>query len=105
EQLRDELEQALRRYFPQHPAKLIDFRAIKERAATIAQTPATQRRRPFPTTPIDGLWLAGDWVATGLPATLESAAQSGHDAAALAMAHRSVERADAGHSPPHNDSN
>lgn len=87
--LRHELEEALRRYFPGRRVEVLAFRAIKEKHATIAQTPATQARRPFPSTPIDGLWFAGDWVATGLPATLESAAQSGHDAATLALNHRS----------------
>jgi len=30
------------------------------------------------------LFLAGDWTATGLPATIEGAVVSGHMAAALA---------------------
>ena len=32
-------------------------------------------------TPVRGLFLAGDWIDTGLPATIESAVQSGHTAA------------------------
>ena len=40
--------------------------------------------RPGPITPIDNLFLAGDWIRTGLPATIESAVASGHKAAALA---------------------
>ena len=31
------------------------------------------------------LWLAGDWIDTGLPATIESAVRSGHAAARLAL--------------------
>ncbi len=31
------------------------------------------------------LWLAGDWIDTGLPATIESAVRSGHDAARLVL--------------------
>jgi len=32
-------------------------------------------------TSVPGLFLAGDWIDTGLPATIESAAVSGHRAA------------------------
>jgi len=32
-------------------------------------------------TPIAGLVLAGDWIDTGLPGTIESAALAGHNAA------------------------
>jgi hydroxysqualene dehydroxylase len=35
-------------------------------------------------TPIEGLFLAGDWIQTGLPATIESAVISGHNAARAA---------------------
>jgi uncharacterized protein with NAD-binding domain and iron-sulfur cluster len=37
-------------------------------------------------TPVQGLYLAGDWIDTGLPATIESAVRSGHRAAAAVMA-------------------
>jgi hypothetical protein len=37
---------------------------------------------------VDGLILAGDWIATGLPATIESAVVSGHRAAQLAQSWR-----------------
>ncbi|HXV73975.1 MAG TPA: FAD-dependent oxidoreductase, partial [Sphingomonadales bacterium] len=33
------------------------------------------------------LFLAGDWTATGLPATLEGAVRSGFKAAEAALAH------------------
>ena len=56
-------------------------RLIKERRATFAQTPANQRRRPSVTTPWRNLFLAGDWTATGLPATIEGAVRSGFTAA------------------------
>jgi predicted NAD/FAD-dependent oxidoreductase len=35
--------------------------------------------------PIAGLFFAGDWVRTGIPATIESACQSGHMAAAAVL--------------------
>jgi uncharacterized protein with NAD-binding domain and iron-sulfur cluster len=37
--------------------------------------------RPPARTPVRGLYLAGDWTATGLPATIEGAVQSGYTAA------------------------
>jgi squalene-associated FAD-dependent desaturase len=51
---------------------------IKERRATISPSPGGLRLRPATRTPIDGLHLAGDWTATGLPATIEGAVLSGH---------------------------
>jgi uncharacterized protein with NAD-binding domain and iron-sulfur cluster len=43
--------------------------------------------RPETVTPIPNLFLAGDWIQTGLPATIESAVVSGR-AAATAIAAR-----------------
>jgi squalene-associated FAD-dependent desaturase len=59
---------------------------VRERHATLSLTPAADRARPSTTTPIANLFLAGDWVQTGLPATLESAVLSGRRAAARALA-------------------
>lgn len=56
-------------------------RVVKERRATFAQTPAEVRRRPGTRTRFANLHLAGDWIDTGLPATIESAIRSGHLAA------------------------
>ncbi len=39
--------------------------------------PGTQQRRPGPDTPVEGLYLAGDWIRTGLPSSMESATKSG----------------------------
>ena len=39
--------------------------------------------RPAATTPVTGLYLAGDSIDTGLPGTIESAVVSGHTAAEL----------------------
>ena len=58
-------------------------RVVKERRATIAQTPGELRRRPKPGTPVPNLILAGSWTRTGLPATIEGAITSGRTAAAL----------------------
>jgi squalene-associated FAD-dependent desaturase len=72
----------LRRALPELTgATLIDSLAIKERSATFEATPANERIRPATRTGLDGFVLAGDWVATGLPATIEGAVESGVRAA------------------------
>jgi uncharacterized protein with NAD-binding domain and iron-sulfur cluster len=58
---------------------------IRERRATFSLAPGMPPR-PATRTPIKGLFLAGDWIDTGLPATIESAVISGHWAAAAAIA-------------------
>lgn len=65
--------------------RLPPWRVIKERRATIAQTPAVAARRPGPETALSNMFLAGDWTDTGLPATIESSVRSGHVAARLAL--------------------
>jgi len=56
---------------------------VKEKQATVAPTPEAERLRPPAATDLAGLVLAGDWTATGLPPTIESAVESGERAAAL----------------------
>jgi squalene-associated FAD-dependent desaturase len=60
-------------------------RIVKEKRATFAATPAQDARRPPCRTRWANLFLAGDWTATGLPATIEGALRSGETAAALAQ--------------------
>ncbi len=67
------------------PAALPPWRIVKERRATFSATPAQNARRPGPRTAWRNLILAGDWTATGLPATLEGAIRSGRVAAAHAL--------------------
>jgi uncharacterized protein with NAD-binding domain and iron-sulfur cluster len=62
-------------------APLPPFRVIREKRATFAATPANERRRPGPRVGLANLALAGDWTATGLPATIEGAIRSGFTAA------------------------
>jgi len=62
-------------------AKLAKATVIREPRATFSLAPG-QPQRPSTATPIRGLALAGDWIDTGLPATIESAVRSGHRAAA-----------------------
>ena len=58
---------------------------VRERHATISLTPAADAVRPGVTTRLANLFLAGDWVQTGLPATIEGAVQSGREAARQAL--------------------
>ncbi|MBI2913594.1 MAG: FAD-dependent oxidoreductase [Chloroflexi bacterium] len=50
---------------------------VKQRHATFAARPGISRLRPGQRTPVGNLFLAGDWTATGWPATMESAVRSG----------------------------
>ena len=61
-------------------------RIVIEKRATFAQIPAALAQRAQPRTDYENLFLAGDWTATGLPATIEGAVLSGQRAAALALA-------------------
>lgn len=70
------------------PGPVPPYRVVKERRATFAATAAQERRRPGPRTPLANLVLAGDWTATGLPATIEGAIRSGRRAAEKLLAPR-----------------
>jgi squalene-associated FAD-dependent desaturase len=67
------------------PAETPPWRIVKERRATFAATPQQDALRPAATTRWENLFLAGDWTATGLPATIEGAIRSGSRAASLAL--------------------
>jgi len=72
------------------PPQLPPWQIVKERRATFAATPDQARLRPGTQTRLTNLLLAGDWIDTGLPATIEGAVRSGHKAARLALSRRSV---------------
>jgi hypothetical protein len=61
-------------------AKLTRATVIREPRATFSLAPG-QPPRPSTQTGAKGFLLAGDWIDTGLPATIESAVRSGHRAA------------------------
>ncbi len=65
-------------------AQLVRATVIREPRATFSLAPG-QPRRPGTTTNVPGLLLAGDWVDTGLPATIESAVRAGHRAADMCL--------------------
>jgi len=66
-------------------AALPAWQVVKEKRATFAATPAQEARRPLPGTDYENLFLAGDWVRTGLPATIEGALRAGDNAARLVL--------------------
>ncbi|MBX9634672.1 MAG: FAD-dependent oxidoreductase, partial [Magnetospirillum sp.] len=68
-----------------NPDRLPPFRLIKERRATLAHTPKVVELRPGPATKMPWLWLAGDWLASPWPCTIEAAIASGLAAARLAV--------------------
>jgi squalene-associated FAD-dependent desaturase len=58
-------------------------RILFEKRATFSCSPATEALRPGARTPLPNIFLAGDWTATGYPATIEGAVVSGERCAAL----------------------
>jgi uncharacterized protein with NAD-binding domain and iron-sulfur cluster len=62
-------------------AKILRARVVTERDATFSAVPNVDQWRPRQTTPIENLYLAGDWTETGWPATMEGAVRSGYLAA------------------------
>jgi squalene-associated FAD-dependent desaturase len=72
----------LRLYFPRvRDAKLIKSHVIKEQRATFSGAPETESLRPTPESTLPKTFLAGDWIRTGWPATMEGAVRSGYLAA------------------------
>ena len=62
-------------------ARLVKSTVVKEVAATFSPAPGCDRLRPGPRSPFPNLYFAGDWTATGWPATMEGAVRSGYLAA------------------------
>lgn len=62
-------------------AKLLKATVIKEAGATFSPQPGVSRWRPIQQTPVNKMFLAGDWTDTGWPATMEGAVRSGYLAA------------------------
>jgi squalene-associated FAD-dependent desaturase len=65
-------------------ARVVRATVVREPRATFSLAPG-QPARPPAETGVRGFYLAGDWIDTGLPATIESAVRSGHRAAELAV--------------------
>ena len=72
----------VREFFPAaREANLVKSTVIKEVNATYSPRPGIDAHRPTSVTPWPRVFLAGDWTATGWPATMEGAVRSGYLAA------------------------
>ena len=75
-----EIVRALKLDLSQAGSQLPPYRIVKEKRATFAQTPKQVKNRPGIRTNCSNLFLAGDWINTGLPATIEGTIRSGNAA-------------------------
>jgi zeta-carotene desaturase len=64
-----------------HQSELVKAAVTKEVRATYSIRPMLDRIRPSARSPWSGIYLAGDWTATGWPSTMESGVRSGYLAA------------------------
>lgn len=92
----DEIVEATRREIVQNLASAEDAKvthAVVNRIpmAIHCPFPGTERRRPTWRSPVRNLWLAGDWIKTGLPSCMESAAYSGWRVAEEVLREHGVE--------------
>ena len=82
QQIIDQAMDELRSLLPAvRKAELIKAVVVKEGRATFAPRPGCDALRPGPSCPLSNFFIAGDWVQTGWPATMESAVRSGYQAA------------------------
>jgi zeta-carotene desaturase len=72
----------VREFFPgARDANLVKSTVIKELKAVYSPRPGIDAYQPSQSTPWPRVFLAGDWTATGWPATMEGAVRSGYLAA------------------------
>ena len=72
----------LAEFFPEvGRSTLLKATVVKEINATYSAQPLSDRYRPASATAWPRVFLAGDWTATGWPATMEGAVRSGYKAA------------------------
>jgi len=77
QQLADKVQQEIAGFYPAWPAPEGRM-VIREKRATFDCVANCNEYRPGVETELPGLWLAGDYTNTALPATLESAVRSGN---------------------------
>jgi len=75
----------MKKFFLMESELISGYKIIKEKRATFIPTNDIIDKRPSQKTKIRNLILAGDWVDTGLPSTIESAAKSGRVAAEIIL--------------------
>jgi zeta-carotene desaturase len=85
----------LKEFFPAvAAARVLKSTVIKEIKATYSALPMSDEYRPSAMTSWPRLFLAGDWTATGWPATMEGAVRSGYKAADALLGTKQNVRAD-----------
>jgi squalene-associated FAD-dependent desaturase len=86
EEIQRQIVQELARIFPGvRDAKLVRAKVVTEHAATFRAVPGVDQWRPVQSSPVVNLALAGDYTATGWPATMEGAVRSGYLAAEVIL--------------------
>lgn len=86
----------LRKVIPaMRQASLVEHLVVKEKSATFSARPGLQTIRPGARGQVESFYLAGDWCASGWPATMEGAVRSGYLAAAAAMQDQGIIAQDA----------
>lgn len=82
EEIEGRVAEELRQLFPAaKQSALVRVRVVTEHRATFSAVPGVDRWRPLQESPMANLVVAGDWTATGWPATMEGAVRSGYLAA------------------------
>ncbi len=91
---RDEIVGRVRRDIEElsREARLVAAKVITEQRAVFSPRPGIEKHRPSQQTAVANLFLAGDWTATGWPATMEGSVRSGYLAAEAMLRSLGVER-------------
>ncbi|MBW1989809.1 MAG: FAD-dependent oxidoreductase [Deltaproteobacteria bacterium] len=83
----------LAEYLPQaREAKVTHSFVSRIPMAIHCPKPGTEQKRPAPRTPIKNFFLAGDWIRTEVPSSMESACNAGWQAAECVLADRGTPR-------------
>jgi squalene-associated FAD-dependent desaturase len=87
DEVQQQILEELARLFPTAKTAVVKrARVVTEHAATFSAVPGVDKWRPSQASPISNLLVAGDWTATGWPATMEGAVRSGYLAAEVLLA-------------------
>lgn len=85
EELFEIVTEELSRFLKISHQDIINYKIIKEKRATFIPSTDIIEKRPLTMTNFKNFFLAGDWVETGLPSTIESAVFSGRIAAEIIL--------------------
>jgi squalene-associated FAD-dependent desaturase len=85
EEIMTMVKDEMNKFFLITPNSIINHKILKEKRATFIPSGNIIDKRPAQKTIIKNLVIAGDWVDTGLPSTIESAVKSGRVAADIIL--------------------